>query len=1557
MENTNQNLTTSNTSEILASLGQDVFENANTIAKWLLSQPEGNRLELAQGLYNKLMQDASQSRQYHGNGHACVRLCSFVQQCFKSNDPVLKEWASSEAIASELFHFYLEWYEHDPHRALRLVLDILVTSTTNNPRPGTALVLKNSVLETLVLIITRKYPKQLTKSGLQCLDHLLSKKVISLDDIALKYREVEPSLAGVPSLSLWKSFAFHLFSWMEFTHVCPLTGKALVHVFRGLESAALDNETSSAAGFSVEVWRQWLQDVLIQNPGYLEDIKNYVLVPIFKTDRPAALRLLEVFNKSQPLTTIDQELSDQGILLQLATLELGKKFGLVEEPSKPQPVTSEPSAQIALQETVLDSLLAHPSISVRSSAFSLLVSSQATTKPFSTAAFNLLKRHLAAFHADYDAKVRNEVLGLTKSLLKRVKNIITVAQRALIDFANREAQGISNEKPKPPPKKKAGSEAALKDAFEAMALLDHHTSFIKWYLDFLKSELLPTASYQRHITAMKAALLTLRVGKHAAAVDDIVDEDVIKVIASDSTWIRLLLDLLLDPFDDVRDSAATLLSLIPQELVAAPTSPSEGSPTLLDVLREFCERASKLADRTGRADHSDGAARSQGLFCSWLNGQSLQIEHLSRIVTGIEDKIAKAENDLGHAAIENPVHANFAAIGYVWQVLAKQTYPETELENLRQVQHRIFGAAQRIWLAVKHVLCDDSPEGHLPEEMEDIEGLDTKDLLSYSFRAVHESSNLLRLIVGTLRLKAVPGVPFPPLDVFKQTGYLTFEQLANLRHRGAFSTVSYTFTNCCQLTQNLKNVFPGTEEAERLLRDWYNGAIECIMTQASTTRRSAGIPSLIAAVLSANAVSPSFEEVFCNLEEIGKKPVRQTETDGSNLPQVHALNCLREIFRSSLLSKRAEGYLARTLHLAATSLKSEVWAIRNCGLLLLRSLIDCLLGTGESKAIIESGWDGHSVRISYNKYPALPDILLGLLETAGGEIASGLSNSAAAEAVFPALDIIRRAGPPEEHRDELRKRIEGYLGSRIWHVREIAARTLCSFLLQEDWAAEISQLLESAGSSMNQVHGTLLTARFVIERKTDLGVDLKSDPASLDLLLGSLSDRAALFKSCAEVEAAYLEILNLLTKLQCIEAVEPTDSQTSPVRRRDPPSALLDMEQGLKLVYETAASANVEKLRTHLLETLTRDINTASRMLEVLPVAWAKASSNPLARSGLTNLYLEVCATSPAPEARSQSLTNLASLLNTTLSQPDVPLDSLPAVDQLDTLMANLLSSDINPDLSHAITEASGTIMAVLSLYSVPDFGQRLQHYGAVITHCLDVNNSFDTRFAAASSLKAFFLPRVHNSINESYLPALSALYDSLIDDDDEVREIAAQAAAGVLGETMIAPTTADRLVSWLVSQPSFASSEEFKAQVVRRMTGSMVSAEEQLHKAMDFDDSLFAAEEQNLFIDEVRETLRWSQALASSSTDENLKKWTEEGLESLITLAEEKWDGPLGWASDQHVFAAGARVVLAAVASVKSAGASAGEDKKNVEELLQKFREVGERAKVHGSLLEMATL
>jgi hypothetical protein len=246
----------------------------------------------------------------------------------------LKHWAFTENLSKELFHFYLEWYEHDPHRALRLVLDVLVASSASNPSPETGKVVRDHILETLVSIVARKSTQPLTKSGLQCLDHFVSKRVVDLTEIALKYKEIEPSVASLPRLSLWRSFVFQLFSWMELTYVCPLAGKCLVHIFRGLYTAAQDATTSDSTGFTLEVWREWLQDALAQNPEILEDVKNYVLAPIFKTNKDASLKLLEMFNRSQPLAAINHETTDHSVLLQLATLELGKKYGLVEEPSK-----------------------------------------------------------------------------------------------------------------------------------------------------------------------------------------------------------------------------------------------------------------------------------------------------------------------------------------------------------------------------------------------------------------------------------------------------------------------------------------------------------------------------------------------------------------------------------------------------------------------------------------------------------------------------------------------------------------------------------------------------------------------------------------------------------------------------------------------------------------------------------------------------------------------------------------------------------------------------------------------------------------------------------------------------------------------------------------------------------------------------------------------------------------------------------------------------------------------------------------------------------------------
>lgn len=691
-------------------------------------------------------------------------------------------------------------------------------------------------------------------------------------------------------------------------------------------------------------------------------------------------------------------------------------------------------------------------------------------------AFELLRRHLRSFHADPDAKFRSEILQHAKNMMKRIRGAIAVLQKDISRLAIKHSRVDAHGMPANYHVSKSAKQIVNVGETWLRESLRSHEEFFDWYLNFLLQELIPTASYQRHITALKSLTNVIKLGTGSPSSAE-------HRIYRDPQWLRVILDLIMDPFDDVRETAVGLLMMFPAGAVRSkPIHAEDLAPaTPFDTLTEFCLKAADLASRTSRADHSDGAARSSGLFCAWQETFEQRLGLVSRTLDELEEKVSMAEKDLGLAVMTVPVHGTFAAIRCMWEVLSQSTYTGEQSQLLAGLQSRVVSLCTRIWNAVSYVLCDDSPEGHLPEELEEIEGLDTKGLLSYSFRATHESSNLLRTIVGNLRSSRTAGYLLPTPEVFKAAGNLAFAQLSTLRHRGAFSSVSLTFTCCCQNTQHPSIV--AAFENTTLLRTWYQGTLSCILTQRSTTRRSAGIPALMTGILTSNADIVPFQEVIRTLQRIASEPARVTESDGSNLPQVHAFNCLKEIFKSSLLSEHAELYLSECLELATSSLRSEVWAIRNCALLLLRSLIDTLFGTTESKSTQETGWDGKTLRLSYTKYSALPPILLALLQS--GELAMEpgmLAQSSAAESVFPALEIIRRAGPPESNREELYGYIAKYLGSRQWHVREIAARTLCSFLISGEWLAAIQSLLEDSRGSANKLHGTLLTVKFFLER-------------------------------------------------------------------------------------------------------------------------------------------------------------------------------------------------------------------------------------------------------------------------------------------------------------------------------------------------------------------------------------------------------------------------------------------------------------------------------------------
>ncbi|KPM36837.1 hypothetical protein AK830_g9727 [Neonectria ditissima] len=1507
----------------------NLIANSNHISKWVEEQQTESQASWAQSIFARLLSNAAQPRSASGN--SCVKLCGFVEQASKSRSETLRLWSFNQDVIIQLFTFYVEWNESDNHRSMRLVLDLLPRLITRNPNEEASQSTKRAMLDSLVSIITGISAKPLAKSAIKALDHLLTKDIVSIEEIYSSYVTLQQKGTPSDSLAVWKTFFFETFHWMRLHFVCPAAGRFIVVLYR-----ALRRQTSErSAELSIETWHQWLLEVLAEDSSTLESIKNYVFLSLFRADKSEALLFLQRMNDYEAVSTNIELAMDIPALLQLAALETGKKVGLVEEPALGgDDKTSDEQGAIVLDEKVLDRVLAHPSHEVRSFAFSLLISSPLTTRPYSFKALDLLQKHLATFFAESDAKFRNDVSSKVRDMFKRVRGAIFVLKRSIPRAAaqaqkDNGVQGTSTPKSKPVIYR--ANLISLPEA-QLVECLDYHEKFMFWYIGFLCNELTPTASYQRHIASLKAVKFILRLEGENSKTWETSDDQHLFFDRFDGTWLRALSDLIMDPFDDVRDHSASVLKEIFLDeryghfVLMSPGGKVNASEELAELLR----KAEELARQTARADHSDGVARVCQLLYRFSDGEQSRLSVLSTLVSGLETKLSVAENDLGRAVLEAPLHGDFASLYYTWQVVSELQFYERELRSVQELQDRLVTCGERVWVAVRDILCDDSPEGHLPQDLEEVDGLDTKDILSYSFRAIHEASNLMRaLILSTKQTKA--GKIHPSREVYERIGNLSFTQLSNLRHRGAFTTVALTFATCCQLVKHLEQEADG-QPGPTLLEQWYNGTLDAIFAQASTTRRSAGIPAMMTGVLSANASSPSFEQVMAKLMETASMQARVSETDGTNLPQVHAYNCLKDIFKSSYLTavgNKSEKYLLQCLELAANGLKSELWAIRNCGLILLRSLIDCLFGSHESKSTMEAGWDGKANRIAYHRYSSLPHVLLNLLKSGHQIMASTATGSAAAESVFPALDIIRRAGPPELLRDELQIHVAKYLASPVWHVREIAARTLCSCLLHDKWLDVIAGLAaesmqNATSNAQNHVHGVLLALKYVVERLHEVMRDhLQGDLPRLSQFLKEYWRQIQALDS-PEIAAAYLEVVNMVRAIPGPEVAR--HGQFEYPKFNKPESALLRAQRVIHEIYSASESgSSVQSLRTLLL-VKQLGVNSLVTGLETIPKLWDASQLSDADLSDFCDLYLEVCLVVSPTEPRVVALQNLTELLDYSLETNNTAALSPSS---LSRIWNSLPSGLLNPALANAVIRISGCIMAVLrQREGVAVTG--LRGWGHMMADAGSDDKDFYTRLASAESLCSFFSVKDSAWTTEECLPALIALYDFLNDDDDDIRDVGSAAVANILGQPLAPIEAANRLVVWLTRH--FGNSPVFCQVIAGRMMGDTrfpgldsgkVGVTEQLEKAMEFDDSLFVIEEHNLFIDEVRECQRWAAAferLQWSSEDDVLRNLTSsvyEGLLPMEALAS-KEDGPLGYASKPQVFAILSRVIWASVALIK---------------------------------------
>lgn len=221
---------------------------------------------------------------------------------------------------------------------MRQVLELLSSLVGRNPDEVTSQTLKKTILQRVISIIGRQASQALVKPAFKSLECFMSKKTISPGELLGAYNDnlLQASVKTSESSSIsccgsWDPFIAEVFEWLAPADVSPAAGKFLVTLFKLLKVSSGEQiglETRSA------LWQHWIRKGLAKNPQILENVKNYLFPALFKTDRPGSLEFLRDLNQTKAISDLQSQDIDSHALLQLASIEVGKKTGLVEEAGK-----------------------------------------------------------------------------------------------------------------------------------------------------------------------------------------------------------------------------------------------------------------------------------------------------------------------------------------------------------------------------------------------------------------------------------------------------------------------------------------------------------------------------------------------------------------------------------------------------------------------------------------------------------------------------------------------------------------------------------------------------------------------------------------------------------------------------------------------------------------------------------------------------------------------------------------------------------------------------------------------------------------------------------------------------------------------------------------------------------------------------------------------------------------------------------------------------------------------------------------------------------------------
>lgn len=327
---------------------------------------------------------------------------------------------------------------------------------------------------------------------------------------------------------------------------------------------------------------------------------------------------------------------------------------------------------IHMPDDVFGKWISHPIAEVRLAGMFLSVHSTSVTKPLTGGVLKSLRRNLTHLHTETDANLRREIHGYTQKLFDRLRASTATLSKSALKTRPSTTSRLSF----PTSCFDSGTPHLVRERREPLL---ESLSFISWYKQFLIEELRSTANYQRRITALQCIIIVLRSGldpgvPHAqlskAAQGQLQWAHELHV--ADDRLIRVLLDLILDPFDDIRASTIAVLQLC----IATLSDCKRRS--VIALIPAFIDRAELAMLKTGRADQADGVARAYSLLYSTSNAKlsygpdfdrhpSSDITVFKKLCYQLSSTLEIARDDLSRAVDGRPVHGTFAALRSVIQ--------------------------------------------------------------------------------------------------------------------------------------------------------------------------------------------------------------------------------------------------------------------------------------------------------------------------------------------------------------------------------------------------------------------------------------------------------------------------------------------------------------------------------------------------------------------------------------------------------------------------------------------------------------------------------------------------------------------------------------------------------------------------------------------------------------------------------------------------------------------------------------------------------------------------